>query len=93
MPQFLQMNQWLKNPLLSGKKSARLHKHFGIKAIMMFLFEGACFVRRAGRRPAQGRWPCAGLLPARLSPDTNEFLYRILFEFSVPCTDHIASKA
>ena len=28
---------------------------------------------RPGVKDSQGRWPCAGLQPAKLSPDTNDF--------------------
>ena len=30
---------------------------------------------RPGVKDSQGRWPCAGFLPAKLSPDTNVSLY------------------
>ena len=32
---------------------------------------------RPGVHDSQGRWPCAGLRPAKLSPDTNENNYII----------------
>ena len=31
---------------------------------------------RPGVKDSQGRWPCAGFLPAKLSPDTNVSLYK-----------------
>ena len=33
---------------------------------------------RPGVKDSQGRWPCAGFLPAKLFPDTNELIRYII---------------
>ena len=38
---------------------------------------------RPGVHDSQGRWPCAGLRPAKLSPDTNNCFQGVYGSFAI----------